>query len=48
MILKERERFEDTCLRQVIANAKKGDVTAIDWLSKRGLFDQIKPKEERH
>lgn len=41
-IAKERGKFEDECLRQVIANARAGDVTAIDWLSKRGLFASVK------
>ena len=41
-IAKERRKFEDECLRQVIANARAGDVSAIDGLSKRGLFESVK------
>ena len=41
-IQKEREKFEDACLRRVLSRAKKGKVDAIDWLSRRGLFDSIR------
>ena len=43
-ILKERQKFEETCLKKVLMSAKAGDVNAIDWLSQRGLFDSIKAK----
>ncbi len=38
-IEREREKFEETCLKRVVAKAKDGDVSAIDWLAKRGLFE---------
>jgi len=41
-ILREREKFEDTCLKKVLSNARQGDVNAIDWLAKRGLFESVK------
>lgn len=40
-IQKERGLFEKRCLEKVIANARNGDVNAIDWLAKRGLFSSI-------
>ena len=43
-LLSDRRKFEDDCLKKVISNAKEGNVEAIDWLSKRGLFDSIKLK----
>lgn len=44
-LLNDRQKFEDACLHRVITNAKKGDVETIDWLSKRGLFDSVKFRE---
>ena len=44
-IIKDQEKFEEVCLQSVFRNAKKGDVTAIDWLTKRGLFTSIKLPE---
>ena len=44
-IEREREKFEETCLRQVVSRARKGDVSAIDWLSKRGLFKGVRFEE---
>lgn len=41
-IIREREKFENACLKKVLANARQGDVSAIDWLAERGLFDSIK------
>lgn len=41
-IQKEREKFEDYCLRKLISKAKEGDTDAIDWFVNRGLFKCIK------
>ena len=41
-IINERKTFERRCLEQVLINARKGDVDAIDWLAKRGLFADVK------
>jgi len=45
-IMRERAKFEDACLRQVLSNARQGDVDAIDWLAGRGLFDSVKARHE--
>ncbi len=42
MINEEREKFEEACLKSILINARKGDVSAIDWLFKRGLFESIR------
>ena len=42
IVSKEKEKFEKECLKNVVENARKGDVRAIDWLSKRGLFESNK------
>ncbi len=41
-ILREQEKFENACLKKVLSNARQGNVDAIDWLVKRGLFKSIK------
>jgi len=45
-ILRERAKFEDACLRKVLSNAREGNVDAIDWLAKRGLFGSVKVRDE--
>ena len=45
-IMRERAKFEAACLKKVLSNARNGDVDAIDWLAKRGLFDSIKLRDE--
>ena len=44
-ILREREKFEDACLKNVLRNARQGNVDAIDWLTRRGLFESIRLKD---
>lgn len=44
-IARERDKFEDACLRSVLSNARKGDVSAIDWLARRGLFESVKTQD---
>ena len=44
-MIQDREKFEKTCIRMVFENAQKGQIDAIEWLSKRGLFDQVRSKD---
>ena len=43
---RDRKNFENLCLQKVLVNAANGDISAIDWLSRRGLFSSVKLRDE--